>query len=154
MTNASALTESSLTDMTSGQGTISSGWYIILSSTEKVLASAEVFNGVVLFTTFTPNNTVTCGAAGGTAKLYSVNMTTGDAALNLASGEPLSAGQSAASNSQSIGTGIPSKAVIVMTGSGATATTWALHCTTDQQCGSTNLGGGAKGTIVGWREVF
>jgi type IV pilus assembly protein PilY1 len=154
MTNGTALTESSLTNMTTGTGTISAGWYIILSSTEKILASAEVFNSVVLFTTFTPNNTVTCGAAGGTAKFYSVNMTTGDAALNNATGEPLAAGQSAASAAMSIGTGIPSKPIIVMTGSGVSATSWALQCTTDQQCSSAPLGGGPKATVVGWREVF
>ena len=154
MTQGSNLTESSLTNLTNGTGSVGNGWYIILSSTEKVLAAAEVFNSVVLFTTFTPNNTVTCGAAGGAAKLYSVNMTTGDAALNLATGAPLSSGQSAASNAESIGTGIPSKPVIVMTGSGMAATSYALQCTTDQQCSSAPVGHGPGPTVVGWREVF
>jgi type IV pilus assembly protein PilY1 len=151
MTNGSALTESSLTNLTTGTGTITTGWYIVLSSTEKVLAAAEVFNSVVLFTTFTPTSTVTCGAAGGTAKLYSVNMSTGDAALNLANGAPLTSGQSAASNSESIGTGIPSKPVIVMTGSGAA---FSVTGTTDMQINETPIATLVNKQIVGWREVF
>lgn len=154
MTQNSFLTESSLTNLTSGTGTVTNGWYLVLSSTEKVLAASDVFNSIVLFTTFTPNISVTCGAGGGTAKLYSANMSTGDAALNLATGVALSPGQSASSNSESIGTGIPSKPVIVMTGSGATAASWELTCTTDQQCNHAPLPGGPKPTLVGWREVF
>jgi type IV pilus assembly protein PilY1 len=151
MTNGTALTESSLANLTTGTGTITGGWYIVLSSTEKVLAAAEVFNSVVLFTTFTPTSTVTCGAAGGTAKLYSVNMTSGDAALNLATGAPLTTGQSAASNSASIGTGIPSKPVIVMTGGGAA---FSVTGTTDMQINETPIANLVSKQLVGWREVF
>jgi len=151
MTQGSNLTESSLTNLTSGTGTINNGWYVVLSSTEKVLAAPDVFNSVVLFTTFTPTSSVTCGAAGGTAKLYSVNMTTGDAALNLATGAPLTAGQSASSNAQAIGTGIPSKPVIVMTGSGMA---YSVTGTTDMQINETPIATLVNKQIVGWREVF
>ncbi|HEY6200019.1 MAG TPA: hypothetical protein VI231_15510, partial [Candidatus Binatia bacterium] len=154
MTQGSYISESSLTNLTTGTGTVTTGWYIVLSSTEKVLASSDVFNGVVLFTTFTPTTSVTCGAAGGTAKLYSVNMTTGDAALNLAAGTVLTPGQSAASNSEAIGTGIPSKPVIVMSTSGSIAASWAVTGTTDQQITNTQLPNVNLKQLVGWREVF
>lgn len=154
MTNGSNLTESSLTNLTSGTGTVTQGWYIVLANTEKVLAASDVFNKVVLFTTFTPATTVTCGAGGGAAKLYSVNMTTGDAALNLADGTLLLAGQSALTNAKAIGTGIPSKPVIVInTSSGLAA--WAVTGTTDQQITNTQIPAPPSAKqLVGWREVF
>jgi type IV pilus assembly protein PilY1 len=154
MTNGSNLTESSLTNLTSGTGTVTQGWYIVLASTEKVLAASDVFNKIVLFTTFTPSTTVTCGAGGGAAKLYSVNMTTGDAALNLADGTLLAAGQSALTNAKAIGTGIPSKPVIVInTSSGLAA--WAVTGTTDQQITNTQVPAPPSAKqLVGWREVF
>jgi len=155
MTNGSHLTESSLTNLTSGTGTITQGWYIVLASTEKVLAAADVFNNIVLFTTFTPTTVVTCGGGGGNAKLYSANITTGDAALNLADGTLLDAGQSALANAGSIGTGIPSRPVIVMNTSGTQVSAWAVTGTTDQQITNTQLPTPASlKKLVGWREVF
>lgn len=154
MTNGNNLTESSLTNLTSGTGTVTQGWYIVLANTEKVLAAADVFNKVVLFTTFTPTTVVTCGAGGGTAKLYSVNMTTGDAALNLADGTLLSAGQSALTNAKAIGTGIPSKPVIVINTSNGLAA-WAVTGTTDQQITNTQVPAPPSAKqLIGWREVF
>jgi type IV pilus assembly protein PilY1 len=154
MTQGSYLTESSLTNLTSGSGTVTQGWYIVLASTEKALAAADVFNKTVLFTTFTPTTTVTCGAGGGTAKLYSINMLTGDAALNLANGTPLDPGQSASANTKAIGTGIPSKPVIVMSATGGQATSWAVTGTTDQQITNTPVPTVSLKQLVGWREVF
>jgi type IV pilus assembly protein PilY1 len=155
MANGNLLTESSLTDLTLGTGTVTQGWYIVLANTEKVLASADVFNKIILFTTFTPTTVVTCGAGGGTAKLYSVNMTTGDAALNLTDGSLLTGGQSALANAASIGTGIPSRPVIVMNTSGGQFTIWAVTGTTDQQITNTQLPSpAALKQLVGWREVF
>lgn len=150
MTNGSALTESSLTDMSNG-GTpsITQGWYLVFSpanSGEKVLAAAEVFRGVVLFTTFTPVTTVACGTGGGNAKLYSVNMDTGDAAINLANAMDLPAGQSALTNTKDIGTGIPSKPVMVAG--------HAITSTTSEMIYDTDTGKGPRKTLVGWREVF
>ena len=60
-------------------------------ATKRYLASSDVFNSVVFFTTFTPRHLAVCGSGGGDAKLYAVNMTTGDAALNLTSGAVASA---------------------------------------------------------------
>ncbi len=150
MTNGSQLTESSLTDMSSGgTPTITQGWYLVFSpasSGEKVLAAAEVFRGVVLFTTFTPVTTVACGTGGGNAKLYSVNMDTGDAAINLANATDLPAGQSALTNTKDIGTGIPSKPVMVAG--------HAITSTTSEMIYDTDTGKGPRKTLVGWREVF
>ena len=94
MTNGSVLTESSFTNMSSGGGTITQGWYVPLASNEKVLASSDVFNSIVLFTTFHAGRPRQYAAAGGgDAKLYAINMTTGDAALDLTTGAVLAAGQ-------------------------------------------------------------
>jgi type IV pilus assembly protein PilY1 len=150
MTNGSALTESSLTDMSSGgTPTITQGWYLVFSpanSGEKVLAAAEVFRGVVLFTTFTPVTTVACGTGGGNAKLYSADMDSGDAAINLLTATDLADGQSVLSNSKGVGTGIPSKPVLV----GGHAFT----STTSEMIFDTDTGKGPRKTLVGWREVF
>jgi type IV pilus assembly protein PilY1 len=150
MTTGSALTESSLTNMSGGTGTVSQGWYLIFSpanSGEKVLAPATVFNGAVEFTTFTPVSTVTCSTGSGNAKMYSANMTAGDAALNLVNGTLLSSGQSVLTNGMSIGTGIPSKVVIV-NGQG-----WVTG-TTSKEIYQGDFQKPAMKKLVGWREVF
>ena len=154
MTNGSAFTEASLTNVTTGSGTVTQGWYIILNSNEKVLASADVFNNTVLFTTFTPANTVSCTGGGGDAKLYSVNMTTGDAALDLTAGAVLAAGQSALAAAKTIGTGIPSKPIVIMSQSGNRATPYVITGTTNQQIANTQIPQIAVRRLVGWREVF
>jgi type IV pilus assembly protein PilY1 len=154
MTNGSVVTESSLVNRTNNTGTVTQGWYIVLASTEKVLAAADVFNKTVLFTTFTPTTAVTCGAGGGSAKLYAVNMLNGDAAVNLANGVVLEPGQSASANAEAIGTGIPSKPVVVMKVTGGSATSWAVTGTTDQQITNSPVPTGPLKQLVGWREVF
>jgi type IV pilus assembly protein PilY1 len=154
MTNATALTESSLTNLSSGTGTVTTGWYIPMASSEKILTPAEIFNGAVLFTSFTPTTVVTCSSGGGNAKLYSANMTTGDAALNLTNGAVLSAGNAVTANAISVGTGIPSKPVIVMQMTGGQATSWAVTGTTNQQITNTPMPGVGLKQFVGWREVF
>ena len=58
MTQGSALAESSLTNMTSGSGTVTQGWYVVLNSNEKVLAAADMFDSIGFFTTFTPSTAV------------------------------------------------------------------------------------------------
>jgi type IV pilus assembly protein PilY1 len=154
MTNGAALTESDLTNLSSGTGTVTNGWYIPLATSEKVLAQAEIFNGVVLFTTFTPTSQVTCSSGGGDAKLYSANMTTGDAALNLANAATLSPGNAVTDNGASIGTGIPSKPVVVMQMGTTTISSWAITGTTNQQITNTPLQSVPLKQVVGWREVF
>jgi type IV pilus assembly protein PilY1 len=154
MANGSTLTETSLTNLTSGSGTVTQGWYIILNNNEKVLAAADVFNYVVYFTTFTPVATVSCTTGGGDAKMYSVNVTTGDAALNLTTGTVLAPGQAALAMANTIGTGIPSKPIIIMSPSGNQATPYVIAGTTNQQLPSIPVPPIAVRRLVGWREVF
>jgi type IV pilus assembly protein PilY1 len=154
MTNSSPFTESSLTNMTTGSGNVTQGWYIILNTNEKILATADVFNNTVLFTAFTPANTVSCTGGGGDAKLYAINMTTGDAALDLTTGAVLAAGQSALAAAKTIGTGIPSKPIVIMSQSGNRATPYVITGTTNQQIANTQIPQIAVRRLVGWREVF
>ncbi|MGE5820104.1 MAG: hypothetical protein ACM37Z_18920, partial [Deltaproteobacteria bacterium] len=154
MTNGTTLTESSLTNLTSGSGTVTQGWYIALNNNEKVLAAADVFNYVVYFTTFTPVATVSCTTGGGDAKMYSVNMTTGDAALNLTTGTVLAPGQAALAMAKTIGTGIPSRPIIIMTQSGSRATPYVIAGTTNQQLPTIQVPPVTVRRLVGWREVF
>lgn len=154
MANGSTLTETSLTNLTSGSGTVTQGWYIILNNNEKVLAAADVFNYVVYFTTFTPVATVSCTTGGGDAKMYSVNMTTGDAALNLTTGTVLAPGQAALAMANTIGTGIPSRPIVIMTQSGSRATPYVIAGTTNQQLPTIQVPQVTVRRLVGWREVF
>lgn len=154
MTNGSPLLEANLTNLSSGSGAVSQGWYVPLASNEKVLASSDVFNSVVFFTTFTPVTAAVCGSGGGDAKLYSINMTTGDAALNLTTGASLTAGQAAVAMAKSIGTGIPSKPIIIMSQSGNRATPYVITGTTNQQITETQVPQVSVRRLVGWREVF
>jgi type IV pilus assembly protein PilY1 len=86
----STLTESDLLQVTSSVTSVASsvqGWFFTLGSSEKVMAAADVFNSVVLFSTYTPTDTAVCGSGGGTAKLYAVQTVTGFAALNFTTGD-------------------------------------------------------------------
>ena len=154
MANGSTLTESSLTNVSSGTGTVTQGWYVPLNSNEKVLASADVFNSVVLFTSFTPSTAAVCGGGGGDAKLYSINMTTGDAALNLTTGAVAVAGTAALTLAKTIGSGIPSKPIIIMSQQGNQGTPYVISGTTNQQISTTQIPLVALRKLIGWREVF
>jgi type IV pilus assembly protein PilY1 len=154
MTNGSVLTESSLTNVTSGTGTVTQGWYVILNNNEKVLSASDVFNNAVYFTTFTPATTLTCGSSGGNAKLYSVNLTTGDAAVNFATGTLLGGGQSALVNAKAIGTGIPSRPVVTIHQTATTGNPYVVTGTTNQQITNTPVPPLASKKLLAWREVF
>ena len=135
MSNAAALSESNLFDVTSTNGTAAGGWFFRLGTNEKVLDPANVFNMDVLFSGFTPTSTVTCTSGGGTAKLYSVQMATGYAAIDFASGAALSTTDASVTRSTTIGQGIASMPVVIVTppaGSGM-ATASAITATTNQQ---------------------
>jgi type IV pilus assembly protein PilY1 len=135
MTNAAALSESNLFDVTSTNGTASGGWFFRLASNEKVLDPANVFNSDVLFSSFTPTTVVTCTSGGGTAKLYSVQMTTGYAAIDFSTGAALASTDASHTRSTTIGQGIASMPVVIVTppsGSGM-ATASAITATTNQQ---------------------
>ncbi len=135
MTNASSLSESDLFDVTSTNGSAAGGWFFRLGSNEKVLDPANVFNADVLFSSFTPTSVVTCTSGGGTAKLYSVQMTSGYAAIDFSTGTALTSTDSSATRSTTIGQGIASMPVVIVTppsGSGM-ATASAITATTNQQ---------------------
>jgi type IV pilus assembly protein PilY1 len=135
MTNGSPLTESNLADVTSSNNSASNGWFFHLGTNEKVLAAANVFNQTVLFSGFTPTSTVTCTSGGGTAKLYSVQMLTGYAAMNFATGEALTSTDATVTRSTTIGSGIASMPVVIVTPPPGTgnATASAITATTNQQ---------------------
>lgn len=160
MTNGSALSESSqgIANLSGGTGSFTQGWYLVYTpedSGEKSLAAADVFNGAVFFTTFTPVTTVACGTGGGNAKLYAVNMTTGDGALNLSTGVALTSGQSALTAAvKAIGTGIPSRPVVIMNRSGNKGNPYIITGTTNQQLYSTSAPPVTLRRLAKWREVF
>jgi type IV pilus assembly protein PilY1 len=131
MTNGSALTEASLVDVTSTDATPTQGWFFTLGADEKVWTAPNVFNKVVLFSSFTPTGDP-CGA-GGNAKLYEIQMGTGYAALNWTTGQPLTSSDSSQTRSKLIGTGIPSRPITEVTDSGGTVTSNAITGTTSQQ---------------------
>jgi type IV pilus assembly protein PilY1 len=155
MTNGSPLTESSLSNVTSADATASQGWYFTLASNEKVLAAADVFNRVVFFSTFTPTSVVACDTGGGTAKLYAVQMLTGYGAIDFATGYALTSTSSSQARSTTIGTGIPSSPIMVVTDTGTTVTTNVTSLTTSNQFPS-NPGPAPSNMkrILYWREVF
>jgi type IV pilus assembly protein PilY1 len=135
MSNGAALSESDLVDVTSTNGTPTGGWFFRLGTNEKVLDPANVFNLDVLFSGFTPTSTVTCTSGGGTAKLYSVQMQTGYAAIDFSTGTALTSTGASVTRSTTIGQGIASMPVVIVTpplGSGS-ATASAITATTNQQ---------------------
>ncbi len=155
MTNGSHLTETSLVDITSTNLTATQGWYFLLGTKEKVLATADVFNQIVFFSAFTPTGVAACGTGGGTAKLYAVQMTTGYAAIDWALGVALTSTSSAETRDKTIGTGIPSRPIIVITESGATISTSVIAATTSQQLPSNPAPPpSAMRKVLYWREMF
>ncbi|MEZ4524405.1 MAG: PilC/PilY family type IV pilus protein [Desulfobacterales bacterium] len=108
--------ESNLTNVTSStNATIdygtSDGWYINLSTGEKPLSNGTVFYGVYYVTTFTPITDDPC-AIGGIGKLWGVGYKNGNVISELNfSGD--------SGRSTSLGGGIPSKPVLVLTEEGA-----------------------------------
>jgi type IV pilus assembly protein PilY1 len=137
MANGSPLTESNLVDVTSTSTSAPDGWFFRLASNEKVLASVNIFNKVVFFSSFTPTSIVACGSGGGAAKLYAIQMDTGFGAMNFATGEVLGTSDASVARGTSTGAGIASMPVIVISypaGGDATATvqTSVVTANTDQ----------------------
>jgi type IV pilus assembly protein PilY1 len=155
MTNGTPLTEANLVNVTSANLTATQGWYFLLGADEKVLASADVFNKVAFFSTFTPTSTAACASGGGTAKLYAVQTATGYAAVDFTLGVALASTDASATRSKTIGTGIPSKPVIVLTESGTTISTSVIAATTSQQLPSNPAPPpSAMRKVLYWRESF
>ena len=139
MTNGATLTESSLANVTSSNASAAAGWFFLMGTNEKVLAPANVFNMDVLFSGFTPTAVVTCTSGGGTAKLYSVQVNTGYAAMNFSTGQALTSTDATVARGITIGSGIASMPVVIVTpptGLGS-ASAAAITATTNQQLPST-----------------
>jgi type IV pilus assembly protein PilY1 len=162
MTNATALTEASLVNVTSTYQTVTQGWYMTLESEEKILAAANVFNKIVFFSTFTPGTTATCLGGGGEARLCAVAMLSGYAGVNWDTGEALpTAGGTAGTalnatdsdRSVSVGTGIATKPIVIVGTTGTTVTSSVIAATTDQQLLSNPAPPPQLKRILYWREV-
>ncbi len=131
-TPSTPLGETDLVNVTAGNPDLSelktkSGWYIALeNSGEKSLANPVVFYKVVYFTTFTPSGDVVvgdpCYVGEGTARLYAVNYSTGNAFFNFDLTNDVS-GTVLAKSDRSImmGTAIPSGVIITFIGGKAIA---------------------------------
>ena len=157
MTNASYLAESNLTDITTTNATITQGWFIQMATYEKILAAPTIFNSIVYFTSFTYTSTTTCGSGGGAAKMYAVQMATGYAAINWSTGATYTASNSSASNtrSTSIGSGIPSEPVIIITDSGTSISASVIAATTNQQISSNAAPPpNTRKKVLYWKENF
>jgi type IV pilus assembly protein PilY1 len=157
MTQGSALTEASLVDITSTSGaTISQGWFYRLGSTEKILASALIFNKIVYFTSFIPTTTTACSSGGGTASIYAVHMLSGYAALDWSTGAELTDNTDATvSRGKTIGTGIPTRPIMMVTEEGATVYTSVIAATTSQQLPTNPAPSPSRMRgVLYWREIF
>lgn len=102
------------------------GWYIVLeTSGEKCLAPPVVFQRVAYYTTFSPTPgsiTDPCFVGEGTARVYALNYTTGEAVFNMDLTNDLGGTVIAKTDrSKVIGTAIPSGVIITVIGGQATA---------------------------------
>ncbi len=155
MANGSTLTESNLANISASDTTPTQGWFFLLGSDEKVLAAADVFNMIVFFSSFIPTTTTACGTGGGTAIQNAVQMLTGYAAVDFALGVELLTTGASATRGKIIGTGIPSKPVILLTESEGTISTSVIVATTSQQLPSNPVPPpSAMRKVLYWREVF
>ena len=122
MTNGAALTEASpgIKDVTTATVSAPKGWYVVLAArAETPLGPATVFNGTLLFTTFTPDRAGVCGPGGGSTKLYALQMASGYARMDFVTGAPLAAPTAASPRFKEIGRGIGSMPVVVLKPPGA-----------------------------------
>ena len=159
MTNGSAMSEANLVDITNTNATVTTGWYLQLPGTnERVLSSANVFNSIVYFSTFTPTTATTCGAGGGNANLYAVQMVTGYAAVNWSQpDQPLTSSDASQTRAVpgGIGSGIPSKPVVIITDSGTSVSAFVITATTSQQMtDKKSPPPNSMRRVVYWKEVF
>ena len=126
-----------------------------------MLAPGTILDNVVYFTSFIPNEAVSCTSGGGTASLYAVQMATGYAALNFANSAPGASGGSgtllAATNastarSTSIGTGIPSKPILLINDTGGGFSATVLASTTNQEMAKNTVPAVKTLRVLYWTE--
>jgi len=88
---------------------VDQGWFVRLASGEKIMAESTVFYKTLYLTSFTPNNDPCL--PGGFGQLYALNYKTAAAVIDFDNDNSLE-------RSKSIGGGIPSKIVTVISDSG------------------------------------
>jgi hypothetical protein len=155
MANDSVLTEKALEDVTSANKTAVQGWFFRLTPDEKVLSTADIFNKIVFFSSFTPTNVVQCGSGGGNAKLYAVQALTGYAAIDWNTGTALASSDSKKVRSKAIGSGIASKPIVVINYTGSKVTASVVTATTNEQLPSNPAPAPTSlKRLIYWREVF
>ena len=137
------------------------GWYIQLATGEKALGESTVFYKTVYVTTFIPNLALDAGAdpcmPGGLGKLYALNYLTGAAVLDFD-------GDDDKERTVSIGGGIPSKPVMVITQTGQKMFISVGSTTPDDSVVGEDFGAGivavdplappANFFLLWWRELF
>jgi type IV pilus assembly protein PilY1 len=154
MANGSLLTAGSLVDVTTTDAAGGNGWYIRLGADEKVFSGADVFDGTVYFTPFEPEPAATCDSAGGPARLYAVEITSGYAAIDWATGEKREPTSSAATRSTDAGNGIPSEPSVVTQDTGGILEAAIVTGTTAEQIASSSVPSVGLREVIYWREVF
>jgi type IV pilus assembly protein PilY1 len=116
MTNGAALTDAGpgIKDVTASNVAGPQGWYVVLAGQgEKPFGAATVFNGAVLFSTFTPERGGACGD--GRTKLYALQASTGSAALDFGIGTAVAAPTSVVPRFKQVGRGSGSMPMVVLT---------------------------------------
>ena len=128
------------------------GWYLGLSSNEKVLSGSHVFNSVVYFSTFTPATVAVCDNAEGIARLFAVQMESGDAGIDFSTGLnlPVSTAGGLGPSSTIVGEGIPSEPDVVM----GESTDTVVVATTEDEMSEVDLPSSASKRLRYWREVY
>jgi len=125
VTNYYSLTQAEQAAMINDIKTMS-GWYITLEdSGEKCLATPVVFQKVAYYTTFAPtfgSSDDPCFVGEGTARVYALKYTSGEAVFNMDLTNDTSGTVIAKSDrSKVVGTAIPSGVIITVIGGEATA---------------------------------
>jgi Tfp pilus tip-associated adhesin PilY1 len=153
MTNGAALTESDLVDATGADPAVQ-GWYLGFAPDEKALGAAKVYNSIVYFSTYTPISTDPCADGDSVARLYAVQLDSGDAGIDFATGEKLTSGGGGGMGVKprmtDIGGGIGSDPQISV----GDSTDTVVVGTTDQELTEITLPGSATKNLRYWREVY
>jgi type IV pilus assembly protein PilY1 len=157
MTNGAALTAASpgIKDVTAANVTASQGWYVVLAGRgEKPVGAANVFNGTVFFSTFTPDRTGGCG--GGSTKLYALHASRGYAAVDFATGASAATPTASTPRFKEVGRGLGSMPVIVLAppiAPGAPPTASLITATSNQELRSTPIPAPSfLKQVKSWRE--
>jgi type IV pilus assembly protein PilY1 len=159
MANGAAVQDSDarFKDVTAANVAAAQGWYVILRGRGEIpVGAATVFNGTVLFSTFTPDPAGVCGPGGGTTKLYALDPSSGSAKIDFAAGTTLTRPTPASPRFKDIGPGVGSTPIVVLTAPvtpGAPPTASVVTATSRQALASTPIPAPAfLKQVRSWRE--